>query len=168
MPNPLDLTHGLAASTVFEQVFGLPLHPLAVHAPVVLLPLTALIAIALAVVPRWSVRFGGLTALIALVAAGSAFLAKESGEALQEALKYGDQDHFELGDTLPLFGVGLFVAVTALWWLDRSVPGQRGRGVGTKTVAVVTVIAAVLVLVWTVRVGHSGAELVWDGRLPAR
>ena len=35
------------------QIAGLPLHPLVVHAAVVLIPLTALLTIGLAVLPRW-------------------------------------------------------------------------------------------------------------------
>lgn len=37
-------------------VFGLPAHPLVVHAVVVLLPLAAVAAIAAALVPRWRQR----------------------------------------------------------------------------------------------------------------
>ncbi len=37
---------------MFDTVFGLPTHPLIVHAVVVFVPLTALAAIALTVVPR--------------------------------------------------------------------------------------------------------------------
>ena len=41
---------------MLDTVLGLPLHPLVVHAVVVLLPLVALGVMALAVVPRWRAR----------------------------------------------------------------------------------------------------------------
>ena len=37
----------------FDLAFGLPLHPLAVHVPVVLLPLGALGVLLVLLVPRW-------------------------------------------------------------------------------------------------------------------
>ncbi len=41
-----------------DTVFGLPTHPLAVHGPVVLLPLVALATVVLAVRERWRSRAG--------------------------------------------------------------------------------------------------------------
>ena len=47
-------TCGEAPSSVRDmEIAGLPLHPLVVHAAVVLIPLTALLAVAFAVLPRW-------------------------------------------------------------------------------------------------------------------
>lgn len=72
----------LAESGLFDLINGLPMHPLVVHAAVVLLPVTALLAIVVALVPRWSRSWGLLVPILAFVSTGAAFLAKESGEAL--------------------------------------------------------------------------------------
>ena len=42
----------------FDLVFGLPLHPLAVHAAVVLVPLVALAALVMTYLPSFSRRYG--------------------------------------------------------------------------------------------------------------
>lgn len=67
---------------MFDSILGLPIHPLVVHAVVVLGPLTALIAIAYAVLPRSRKALRWPLLLGALVTAGTAFVAQESGEAL--------------------------------------------------------------------------------------
>ena len=50
----------LTESSLFDSVFGLPLHPLAVHAVVVLVPLAALGAVVMVVSRRLARRYGGL------------------------------------------------------------------------------------------------------------
>ena len=45
-------------SDFFGFIAGLPVHPLVVHAAVVLLPLAALVLILLVFVPAWRTRFG--------------------------------------------------------------------------------------------------------------
>ncbi len=48
-----SLTPDHLEATVFDYIFGLPMHPLIIHAVVVLVPLSALVAIAFAVRPTW-------------------------------------------------------------------------------------------------------------------
>ena len=55
----------LAESGLFDTLLGLPQHPLVVHAVVVLLPLTALVEIAVALQPRWN-RAWGVWVVVAL------------------------------------------------------------------------------------------------------
>jgi len=66
-----------------DTVNGLPLHALAVHATVVLVPLAALLGVLFAVprLRRWAAE---PLALVALAAAGSTYVSVESGEMLQE------------------------------------------------------------------------------------
>ncbi|MEZ5114880.1 MAG: DUF2231 domain-containing protein [Candidatus Nanopelagicales bacterium] len=151
---------------MFDEILGLPLHPLAVHAPVVLVPLSALGVIAMALVPRWSRRFGPVVALVALAGAVSAFVAKESGEALRDnRIELGQQfpsdSHFTYGDLMPIFAGLLFLAALGLWLLDRGTPGDRQRLIGTKIVAALGIVVAVASVYWVVRTGDSGARLVW-------
>ena len=69
---------------LFDTVTGLPVHPLVVHAVVVLGPLAALLAVTYVVVPRWRVGLRWPLVLLSVVAAASAFVAEQSGEALEE------------------------------------------------------------------------------------
>lgn len=146
--------------SLFDTVFGLPVHAIVVHAVVVLVPLAALGAILIAVRPSWSRRFGILVVVAAGIGAASSVVAKESGEQL--AARVGvPAAHVELGDVMPLIAGVLFVAVTVFWLFDRGIPANRPRPAWLIALAVVVVIAALVAIVWTVRVGHSGAEAVW-------
>ena len=70
----------------FDLIFGLPVHPLVVHSAVVLVPLVAIGALVMSYLPSFSRRHGKLILILALVAQGSVFLAKLSGEAFSEIL----------------------------------------------------------------------------------
>jgi len=152
-----------------DTVNGLPLHPLVVHAVVVLLPLAALGVVALAVRPSWRGRYGGLVVLITALATAAIPLATSSGESLEH--RVGDPgEHAELGDTLLWFALPLLIAAVALVWLHRrdTRPGgsrRTPRGLAV-VVAVLAVVVAVANLVQVYRVGDSGAKAVW-GNTPA-
>lgn len=155
---------------MFDLIAGLPVHALVVHAVVVLLPLTVLGAVAMAVVPRWSRRFGILVVLGALLSLVAAYVAVQSGEVL--ATRVGTPEpHFEIARRLPWFALGLLVVVTALWWVDRGAGradglGNRGtvprRSTAARWLAAGTVVVALVTLAWTVRTGDSGARAVWQ------
>ena len=143
---------------MFDTITGLPVHALVVHAVIVLVPLSAVGAVAVAIKPAWDRRYGWLVLLGALLATGSAFVAKESGEALASRVGL-PVEHEQIARLMPWFALLLLVAVAALWWVDRDTEDRRTT---LRTVlAIVTVIAAVLALVWAVRAGHSGATAVW-------
>lgn len=148
--------------SLFYTVIGLPLHPLAVHAAVVLLPLSAVAVLALIARPAWRPRYGALTLVGLLVGTGAAIVAKESGEAL--AAKIGlPADHARWGDVLPLAALVLLV-VGGLW--IRRTRSAAGPGSGTTVLAGLSAAASVAVLALSALTGHSGAEAVWSGRLP--
>ncbi len=136
-------------------VSGLPLHPLVIHAVVVLLPLLALVTIVLAARP--GLRDGRIWWVVAAnaVMTGVTLLAKESGESLQKSLG-GQiaQDHGKLGELMPIFAGVLFLASAAMALTRRS------KVLGT-VASVVSVVAAVAAVVWTVRTGDSGARAVY-------
>lgn len=150
------------ASDLFGFIAGLPLHPLVVHAAVVLLPLSALVLVVLVFVPSWRTRFGWAT--IAGLAAGTAaaFVAKESGEAL--AARVGlPADHAFWGDILVPVAIGLFVvAVTWLVLCNRAARASS-RSVAASVAGGLTVVLALAATAITVIVGHSGAQAVWAG-----
>ncbi|SBT51334.1 DUF2231 domain-containing protein [Micromonospora auratinigra] len=154
-----------------DTVNGLPLHPLVVHAVVVLLPLAALGVVALAVRPSWRGRFGVLVVVIAALATAAIPVATQSGESLEH--RVGDPGrHAELGDTLLWFALPLLVAAVALVWLHRRATRTAEDGTTARTgalgvvVAVLAVVVAAGNLVQVYRVGDSGAKAVW-GDTPA-
>jgi uncharacterized membrane protein len=142
---------------MFDTITGLPVHPLVVHAVIVLLPLTALGAIVVAVKPAWNRRYGWLVLAGAVVSFGSAVVAKESGEALASRVGF-PADHVDAGGRVPFVALVLFIVIAVLWWLDRR--SEERDGVG-KVVAVASVLVAVVAIVSAVIAGHSGATAVW-------
>ena len=158
---------------MFDLVNGLPVHPLVVHAVVVLLPLATLGTIAIAVRPAWRRAYGPLVVACAAVATVLIPVATSSGEALEKHV--GDPGrHAELGDQLIWFAIPMLVLAAALWWLDRravaaagSSTGSSGTGV-VRVVAVLAVVAALATTVQVYRVGDSGARAAWGDQVAAK
>jgi len=140
---------------MFDRILGLPVHVLVNHAVVVLLPLMALLTVVVAVRGDLRERYSWWVLAGNVVVAGLTLVAKQSGEALQASL--GGQvakDHAALGTLLPWFA--LFLVLTSA---GVGVT-RRNRSLGPVAV-VLTVIAAAVAVVWTVRTGDSGARAVW-------
>ena len=149
----------LAEASIFDAILGLPVHPLVVHAAVVILPLSALGLIAAVFVPWVRTRFAGLITLGTLAGAASAFVAKESGEALERHV--GDPGvHAQYGEWATIAGFVL-AAVAVVWYLLQR-RGSGGRGLALLA-GIVAVVASLASLGLTVLVGHSGAEQAWKG-----
>src|SRR6476661_238653 len=109
---------------MFDLINGLPIHPLVVHAVVVLLPLATLGTIALVARPTWRRPFGPLLVAIAAVATVLIPVATSSGEALEKHV--GDPgEHAELGDQLIWFALPMHVLLAALVGLDRRGSATR-------------------------------------------
>lgn len=138
---------------MFDQFLGLPLHPLVVHAVVVLLPLGAL---GLLVLAAWSkgrrVGLPLVTAVLA-VATGSAWVARFSGQALRQHVGVPDP-HATLGGLLPLVATLTFV-LAVVWWL------RHRSGKDALWLRLLAAVVAVVAVVMTALVGHSGAQSAW-------
>ncbi len=148
-----------------ENLGGIPLHPLVVHAVVVLIPLAAIGVIAIALVPKWRSRFGILVVGVAAFAAAMVPIATSTGEQLEERVGESDllEKHAELGDAVLYTAIPLLVVAVALWWFGRR--AQRGARVPrwlNLLVPALAVVVAVAAIVQMVLVGHSGAEAVWS------
>lgn len=156
------------------ELFGLPAHPMLVHIPVVLLPLLAAGAIAMAAKPRWRLQFSWALLVATLVTALASIWATQSGEslldALQPALGTKATRHSELGDQTALIATIFFVGAGAMTLMDRWYLPRRARQESTtraalSPVVLASVVAAVGVLaaVWVIRTGHEGARITWNG-----
>jgi hypothetical protein len=139
--------------------FGLPLHPLVVHAAVVLLPLAALGTLLIAVSARARKRYGSLVVLGAFVAAGSVVAARLSGEALNGGTQAGTgilATHITWGLLAPWPAGAL--AVTSLLLVLAGRGKSRPLLITTGLLAVVSALTSLVVIVI---VGHAGAMAVW-------
>jgi hypothetical protein len=155
------------------HVAGLPLHPLILHATVVLVPLTALLAIAFAVLPewRWLTRWPTAVAAVALVPL--VWLTVRSGVSLENERHLVEQmkTHAARGHLLYDFVIVFAVIVVAAVFV---LPGPSGLASGKgamvgrvayadKVMPVLVVIASLVVLVQVVLTGDSGARALWGG-----
>lgn len=157
-----------------ERVLGLPAHPLFAHAPVVLLPLATLGALACVVSARWRARIGWLVVALAAVSVVAVQLAIGSGEELAESVAESRlvDDHAGVSDTLLPLAAAFLAAVGGLVGVDhrrrRRAADDAGTGRGDRlrtavaALAVATVVTAGATDVWVFRAGHSGAKAVWD------
>jgi uncharacterized membrane protein len=163
---------------MFDLINGLPVHPLVVHAVVVLLPLGILGTLVIAVRPAWRKAHGWLVLGITAAATVLIPVATSSGEDLEK--RVGDPgEHAELGDQLIWFALPLLILVAALVYLDRrgsrSTPEpvaveEAGQHAATGSraltvVAALAVIASVAAGVQVYRVGDSGARAAWGDQV---
>lgn len=170
---------------MFDESFGLPTHALVVHAVVVLLPLAALGAVLIAVLPRLRERYGLLVGLVTLAAVASVPVATQSGEKLYErqSARFGPgdvteaglmQEHADLGEKLLpwalvlLVGVALVLLVPALTRsrvpagggpADRASGGPADRADRPGWVTPVALLAAAITLVGAVGTGVMVAKI---------
>jgi uncharacterized membrane protein len=158
---------------VFDLVHGLPVHPLVVHAVVVLLPLSVVGTLAIAARASWRRRYGGLVLLCTAVATALIPVSTSSGEQLER--RVGDPGrHAQLGDQLIWFAIPLLVLVAGTVWLQRRTDARAATttsgavgGHRALTLAVL-VLASVVALangVQVYRVGDSGAKAAWGDKV---
>lgn len=139
-----------------SDVFGLPLHPLVVHAVVVLVPLVAVGMVAAAASTRWAERLRGVLAALSVAAAVTAVVAVSSGEQLLTQVPGSPEAarHADVSSMLAWFLAPGSLLVVTWAWLTR-------RGDGPRWLGWVAAAAMVGLTAWTVLAGHSGAESVW-------
>jgi hypothetical protein len=143
------------------EINGLPLHPLVVHAAVVLGPLGALAAVAYVALPRWRDRLRWPMVVLALLAVASIVAAYYTGKSFFDSRPPEIQaaplvvTHQNLAQQLfwitLAFGV---VAVVSGWLATRT-------GALRVVLDVLLAAGAVAVLIWVARTGEAGARAVW-------
>ena len=156
---------------MFDEIFGLPMHALVIHAVVVLVPLSALSAAAYVVRPTWRRLLRWPTAAGAVVSGASAFVAAESGEALQRRVsrvRSGTTDfdllstHVAWGDRARLFCLLFMVLTLAALWFVRPPEEESPRGHAFDVlIGTLVVLAAATAVVTVVVAGHAGSQVVW-------
>jgi uncharacterized membrane protein len=150
-----------------STIAGLPLHPLIVHATVVLVPAAALAVLLAAVWPRFRRWAGWGPLALSVVAVTLTPVTTSSGEALEERVGHSQliEQHSHLAGMLIWWVVPLAVLAAAQYWLFTFGGGRLGAR-RNRVVAVVMMLAPVLIglgtLVQVVLIGHSGAKAAWS------
>jgi len=145
-----------------ELIFGIPAHPLLVHAVVVLLPLSAIGMIAMVLIPKFRGRVQKYFVAGALIiATGSAYVSQASGQTLNK-VEGVSQYHQEWGSRTFYAALAL-TAISAVWfWLDT-----RSKSVYKIITGVLVVLVSLAAITSTVLAGHSGAKSVWEASATA-
>ena len=163
---------------MFDEINGMPLHPLIIHVPVIGIPLALLLA-ALFAFPRTRAWARWPLAVTVVGSTAATFAAKESGEALKASLglqpgnPVGDliQRHEELADQLFYIMLGYAVIAVAAVFLvpprvpatgEAASPGRPSRGPLGLILLVLLLAVGTVALVWTARVGDLGSRAVWN------
>ena len=175
---------------MLDTIFGLPVHPLVVHATTVIVPSAAVAVLLAAVWPRFRRWAGWLPLALSLLAVVLTPLSTESGEALEHRVEHSAliEQHSELADGLLPWVIVLLVGAAALYVVARreraaaATDGPTGgptvpaSSVAAERVApaavlprwllvgaaVVGLVAALGTSVQVIRIGHSGAEAAWS------
>lgn len=158
---------------MFDEFFGLPLHAFVVHAAVVLLPLSAAVALAYVVLPAWRWLLRWPLVAVSLFAPALTWVTVQAGSALQQQLGVGGaliETHQQRASTLLTvtlgFGLVGLLAAFAMGGPSLLASGAGGRqGVGRPLqlgAGVLLAVAAVLVVVWVILTGDAGSRSVWE------
>ncbi len=176
---------------MFDQILGIPAHPLIVHAAVVFVPLQVVAGIVYGVVPVWRRYIGWAVVGLAIVAPAAAWAAKFSGESFeQQQIKKGASGaflknintHSGYAGILAYLTLGLGIVMLVLVWATRrnrkvtpaagdsaEIAGDAAEVMGSP--AALKVLALVLTVVvialggvtgfYIFKTGDTGAHLVY-------
>ncbi len=149
-----------------NDLFGIPAHPLVVHAAVVLLPLGAIATVIVAALPKARRYYAPIAFGLVLIGTIAVLLAQQSGESLEDRVAETElvEEHTEQGETVLPWAI----AVTAVAAAVAVAQPLRRRYPELSATAVTAVLLAAAVVTasgatWTViEVGHSGAKATWE------
>jgi hypothetical protein len=162
---------------------GLPAHPLFVHVPVVLVPLTTIAGIACMAKPEWLRRYGIALSVVSIVTMSSVFLSLQAGDALRGTLDLRGEaanlisEHSEASHVLAI-AYTLFTAALIVSFASLRISGGRPTGftlvdrlLSPPAVFAVlrasVVILALVAAFFTYRTGDLGAKAVWAHKMQA-
>lgn len=152
---------------MLDKFNNLPVHPLIVHAAVVLTPLAALAAVAFAIVPRWRYVLRWPTVVASVAAFSTLFLARESGFPFKKrftgatgVLAQRIQTHQHRASILFWLAlVFVVLAVVVIWLLAfrrSTLPPAAQWGLSA-----LLVVSAISVLVLVILTGEAGSRAAW-------
>lgn len=153
---------------MFDQVNGLPVHILVLHAAVIFVPLLALGAVVYAFAAPWRPKLAWAVALLGIVAPISTFVAKESGETLYDSRistfspkgKEILAQHMDYGGMTFWFSLGLgllaLAMVAATFRPERKTPTALNLAF-----IVLSLVLAAGSGYYIFKTGDSGATAVW-------
>jgi hypothetical protein len=146
------------------EINGLPLHPLVVHAAVVLGPLAALSALGYVGLPRHRDRLRWVTLVVVLLATAAVWAAYLTGDNF---FAHGDFEHFsqkiqdrietheDYARTLRWITSGFAVVTVLATWLHHR------TGAARVVLGLLVAAGAILTVVWIALTGEAGARAVW-------
>lgn len=160
-------------ANIFDELAGLPAHPLAVHAPVILIPLAALTALLYTFLPRARSSLRWWLGGFAAVGTATAWFATQTGEHLKAKLGTNPdiEHHEDLGNLTWWWSLTMLGFVAALIAADsfhsrRGSFSRAGMTIPWRTISLVLTVgmigAAGVTVTYLALTGHAGAELVWD------
>lgn len=150
-----------------DNISGLPTHPLVVHLPIVLVPLTLICVLVFSFRKKWHVHYAIPVAILSFVALVGSYLAQDSGESLEHRIPKSSllEKHTQLGDqfftiALLMFFVVLIWAFVGWYFRNKSDDETKYRyiRIGVCVLAIAVVGYASFAVY---QVGHSGAKSVW-------
>ncbi|GIH15027.1 hypothetical protein [Rugosimonospora africana] len=174
---------------MLDTVFGLPIHPLVVHATVVMVPVATLLVGLCALLPAVRHRLAWSAVLACAVACVTVAGAALSGGPLEARVGGGAlvRHHADLAKLLVVWVLAMSAAAVMLAYLDwyrggtrvagwlpvpprvirALAPASMGRLACARwllpAMAGLSLVTALGTLVQIVLVGHSGAQAAWSG-----
>ena len=151
---------------MFDAIGDLPLHPLVVHAVVIGIPLTLLLAVLFAV-PRFRSAARWPLGVVAVGSAVASMVARLSGASLKQALgivpgnPVGDliSQHAQLATQL----VWIMVVVAVLAVLTVLLVSRRPETTMVdRVLPLVLIVAALVATIWVARTGDIGSRAAWN------
>ena len=149
-----------------ETVFGLPVHPLIVHATVVMVPLTAVAVALWFLSARFRAWSGILPLAMAAVSVVLAPLSTSSGEEPSSTWSARASSCRSTPSSATCWSGGASGCSSSrrpAWFLRRR--GDLGKGL-TVALVVAGVVVSGGTLVQVVLIGHSGAKAAWSDVAP--
>ena len=166
---------------MFEEVLGIPAHPLLVHAAVVFVPLQLLAALVYAFAPRWRRHIVWAVAALVVIAPGATLLAKLAGDALRARLVRRHEvspeglvqidTHRSYGTITLYLTTGLSVLMVIMLLAQRAADKastttgviiQPGGSMALGALLSVLVLALTVVTGYYIfKTGDTGAHVVW-------
>jgi hypothetical protein len=165
-------------------IYGsLPAHPLFVHVPVILIPVTVVAAVVFVFKREWLSRYGIALAVVSIIAMSSMFLTMQAGAALRGELNLQGHaaklisEHSQAAHILAIVYV-VFTATLIVTFAAQRISAGLPTGLAVVdellsprwTVALLRVALVLLAIgagYMCFRTGDLGAKAVWQGRVQA-